>query len=148
MTVDLATGRYASFRPEWGLAVGITVGRPKFPLGYTIAAEINELKPTGLLHITDNAEFDRRFRARLDRIGVDALARRFEAIGARHGGERLVFLCFEKPGEHCHRRTWAEWWTERTGQPVPELKRGGTVHLDVTAEHIIGAGQRIFREAR
>jgi len=104
-----------------GVSVGITLGRPKFPLAYEIAAEIDELKPRGLFHIRNAAEFDRQFRARLDQIGVDALTRRFEAI-AQHG-ERLVLLCFERAGdESCHRRSFARWWQDRTGQTVREAE--------------------------
>jgi rubrerythrin len=51
------------------------------------------------------------------------LTERFEDVSARHGGERLVLLCFEDvlAGESCHRRTFAQWWEEQTGQEVPEL---------------------------
>ena len=39
--------------------------------------------------------------------------------------ERLVLLCYEdltKPGLRCHRRLFANWWCENTGDVVPELE--------------------------
>ena len=55
------------------------------------------------------------------------LRAKFEVISDRHGGRRLVILCFEDvlAGHFCHRRVWAGWWHERTGQSVPELEPGG-----------------------
>jgi hypothetical protein len=117
VTVRLATGRYRSFHPSQGLPVGVTLGKPKFPLGYRIAAEIDELKPYGLAFrkppLTP-AEFDAAYRRRLDQIGVDRLRERFEQIAAEHG-EPLCLLCFEDvlAGERCHRRTFAAWWSGR-----------------------------------
>jgi hypothetical protein len=33
----------------------------------------------------------------------------------------VVLLCFQPPGAFCHRRVFAEWWRERTGQPVAKV---------------------------
>jgi hypothetical protein len=30
-------------------------------------------------------------------------------------------LCWCSPGEFCHRRVWADWHLEKTGQEVSEL---------------------------
>jgi hypothetical protein len=38
-----------------------------------------------------------------------------------HGAEP-VLLCWEKPGEFCHRRLVAEWFSEKLGVKVPELE--------------------------
>ena len=41
-----------------------------------------------------------------------------------HGSDAagVVLLCFEKLAEKpCHRRLFAGWWEDKTGQPVPEL---------------------------
>jgi hypothetical protein len=127
LTVALATGRYADFHPSQGVAVGITVGRPRFSLRYRIAAEVDELKPFGLvlrkLPLTPE-EFDAAYVRRLERVGVARLRERFDEIAAAEGNERLVLLCYEDvlAGQRCHRRTLARWWTERTGEPVPEVE--------------------------
>jgi hypothetical protein len=47
-----------------------------------------------------------------------------KAFATAHGSEGVVLLCFEdltKPGEWCHRRSFAAWWDEKTGQKVDEL---------------------------
>jgi hypothetical protein len=121
VTVRLATGRYKTFRLEQGIPVAITVGKPKWPLGYAIEHEIRWLAPWGLMRL-DGDEFVRAYRDQLDRLDLDVLIERFEAIGAQHGGQRLVLLCFEKPGELCHRRVFAEWFEEHTGRRVPEVE--------------------------
>jgi hypothetical protein len=127
--VDLATGRYQTFRPELGVPVRTTVGTPRFPLRYELDEFVRQLAPWGLFgkELSDD-EFTVLYRERLEKIGVDVLRAEFEAIAARNDGKRLVLLCFEDvlAGQPCHRRTFAAWWAERTGQVVPELEPGAS----------------------
>jgi hypothetical protein len=142
----LATGRYATFRPSMGVPVQISLGRPKFPLDYELHEEIRELMPRGLLgKELSEEEFTRRYRDRLD---LGALRAQFDAISKRHDGKRLVLLCFEdvKAGQFCHRRVFADWFHERTGQRVPEVGGGGTIQLGADNERVIPAGQFVVRE--
>jgi uncharacterized protein (DUF488 family) len=37
-------------------------------------------------------------------------------------GEDAILLCWEKPGEFCHRRLVAEWIEAHLGVKVPELR--------------------------
>jgi len=37
------------------------------------------------------------------------------------GGDNFILLCWEAPGEFCHRRMVAEWLEEAMGIEVPEL---------------------------
>jgi hypothetical protein len=89
--------------------------------------------PWGLLDVADE-EFDVRYRARLDRLDLDALAAKFDSLSARHGGRRLVLLCFEDvhAGQSCHRRIFADYWTERTGIAVPEWEPEPPAQLQLT----------------
>ncbi|WIK63333.1 hypothetical protein [Gleimia europaea] len=60
----------------------------------------------------------------MDRVGVKKFAELFESIAKAEGDYRLVLLCFEdisKPGQWCHRRAFAKWWEQKTGDPVREL---------------------------
>jgi hypothetical protein len=91
-----------------------------FPLSYEIAAEVRDLKPLGGLFRLEGDEFERAYRAHLDRVGVDRLQRGFAQIAATHP-EPLVLLCFERPDEPCHRFTFVRWWLERTGQRIEEV---------------------------
>jgi len=66
-----------------------------------------------------------RYRAELDRVGLDAVQGALSDVSAGHEGRGLVLLCFEDVvklgGLSCHRRSFAHWWYEQTGQVVPEL---------------------------
>ena len=39
-------------------------------------------------------------------------------------GKDAALLCYEKPGEFCHRRLFAEWMLQRTGLEIPEWEPG------------------------
>lgn len=41
-------------------------------------------------------------------------------------GEDAILLCWEKPGQNCHRRMVAEWFEKELGVEVPEY---GQAHL-------------------
>jgi hypothetical protein len=112
------TSCYARFQPEWGVPVAVTVGLPGwFPRGLH---EWRTVAPFGLLEITDEAEFRRRYRARLHRLTPKVL-RELDELRAMYAPERLILLCFEAPGKWCHRRLLAEWIEQKTGEEVPEL---------------------------
>jgi hypothetical protein len=122
--IDLATSRYQAkdLIVASGLVpVGISIGEPKFPLGYQ-CVYVTRLAPWGLREISDDEEFTRRYRDRLDAIGIDQVQRRFRSISAAHDDRGLSFLCFEPAGAFCHRRVLASWYEEQTGQHVPELE--------------------------
>ena len=121
----ILTSRY--FNPELRsgdyTAVRISVGTPRWRLGYTLAGEITELMPWGLRGISDMEIFKTQYTARLDEVGVDRIAaklRRFESFG-----KPVVLLCYEdirKGGDNwCHRTMFAEWWFKHTGEEIDEL---------------------------
>ena len=103
------------------VATGISIGAPKFPLGYE-CVYLRRVAPWGLREIANNDEFAKRYRARLDEIGSDRIAMRFAEISTEHDGRGLALLCFEPVGQFCHRRVFADWFEEQTGQFVPELE--------------------------
>jgi len=101
--------------------VGISIGKPKFPLGYE-CIYLREAAPWGLREIADHDEFSERYVARLNRLGIDLYLQRFAEISDEHDGRGLVLLCFEPAGVLCHRRVLARWLEEQTGQEVPEIR--------------------------
>jgi hypothetical protein len=136
----LATGRYATFRPSTGVAVQTSLGRPRFPLDYELREQVRELMPRGLFgKKLSEAEFTRQYRALLDRLDLDALRAQLDAISKRNGHKRVVLLCFEDvhAGGFCHRRVFAHWFQERTGQLVHELGGGGAVLLEGDPDQIV-----------
>jgi hypothetical protein len=123
--VELATSSYRQFRPAMGVPVRITLGKPKFRLSY----EYEEIKllapPPKVFALQDEEEFEAAYLQHLGAVGVERLRRVFESLSGAGGSTRLVLLCFENVfgGESCHRRMFARWWEEQTGQDVPELNR-------------------------
>lgn len=112
---ELKSGRYTTVR--------ISLGSPKWPIGYNIDAEMKDLMPFGLLNKFEQYEdFERAYFDRLNQKGVQRILsqlQRFESLG-----KDVVLLCYEdirKPDFWCHRRTFADWWMKQTGKEIPEL---------------------------
>lgn len=113
---ELKTGRYT--------AVRISLGTPKWPIGYNLDAEMKDLMPFGLLGKFERYEdFERAYFDRLNQKGVQRILsqlQRFERLG-----KDVVLLCYEDirkgPDDWCHRRTFADWWLKNTGEAIPEL---------------------------
>jgi hypothetical protein len=123
MSVQLFTCRYQRFQPTMGLPVRTTVGYPRF-LKYDLAGHARLISPTWPMLTLDYDSYLARYRLLLDEAGVDAIRGELEAIAADHDHQRLVLLCFDdlsEPDGWCHRRMFADWWTQHTGEPIPEL---------------------------
>lgn len=113
---ELKTGKYT--------AVRISLGTPKWPIGYNLDAEMKDLMPFGLLGKFERYEdFERAYFDRLNQKGVQRILsqlQRFERLG-----KDVVLLCYEDirkgPDDWCHRRTFADWWLKNTGEAIPEL---------------------------
>jgi len=106
-------------------AVQISLGRPKFFLGYEIDGVLSEVMPRGLLgrYDYDPVGFKREYFKLLERNGlqrIQSALRRFEAMG-----KDVVLLCFEdvRKGDNdwCHRVMLAEWLHQKTGLKISEL---------------------------
>jgi hypothetical protein len=132
--VDLATSRYAAkdiILRSGRVPIGITVGNPRWPLGYALAGNLRALAPTRSMLGLPMDVFEEIYRARLDDLGVEAIRALLQRCCDDASNDRLALLCFEdlgKPGASCHRRIFAAWWQEATGAEVPEL------HPDVRQE--------------
>ncbi len=101
--------------------VRTTVGAPRWRLAYPLERSA-ALTPYGAFGEPDWRE---RYVGRLEKIGLEEIRRELDAISRRHDGRDLVLLCFEdvhRDGEEaCHRRAFAAWWQQRTGEVVDEL---------------------------
>lgn len=119
----LATCSYREYRPEMGVPVRISLGRPRWwTTPIPDSASIPELTPRGSYLNAPEPDFLEAYDAQLSRYGTGHLQARFAAIAGVHG-EPLVLLCFENlaTGDLCHRRQFAAWWYAETGQEVPEM---------------------------
>jgi hypothetical protein len=70
------------------------VGRPRWRQGEL--EHIRRISPYGIFGVSEGDEYERAYLGRLDRLDVTALAQRFDDLSAKHGGEALVLLCFER----------------------------------------------------
>jgi len=135
LKVDLRTSRYQNHQSiiTSGLVpVRTTLGTPRWKMKYELLANLKVLAPTReIFRMEDPDEFEQAYRDHLAVAGVDAIAEQIASISAAHGGQGLVLLCFEDVAElgemSCHRRGFARWWEEMTGQVVPELSAGAAV---------------------
>lgn len=130
----LATGSYRDFRPEMGVPVATSVGKPRKPMPGM--ETVNELAPYGVFNIKPplpEPEFRAKYLARCAEKQPIIEAKLIE-IGERHPGETLVLLCWcqiESETAFCHRREAADFLIETYGIDVPELCIvGGHVHSD------------------
>lgn len=77
--------------------------------------------------ITEN-DFVIRYRRQIDSktftvlLALDTILEQAKALGLQD----IVFLCYEKPGRFCHRRIFAEWLQEKTGETVEEYRNPST----------------------
>jgi len=127
--MNLATSRYQAadlIRASGRAAVGITRGNPRWPLPYPLVTNLRQLAPTGdMLHMEDRFMFEEVYHDRLEHLGAGGVRKLLEGVAKQANNERLCLLCYEdltKPGLWCHRRLFANWWLENTGEVVPELE--------------------------
>jgi len=106
--------------------VRISIGMPRWKLGYRLDWEISQLMPFGMRggqYEADKEHFKKAYFARLDKIGVATIREQLARIPTR--GTHIVLLCYEdilkNEGNWCHRTMFAEWWLERTGEKIEEL---------------------------
>ena len=111
----LKSGQYTAIR--------ISVGMPRWAIGYEITGELRDLMPFGLRNVEDAKSFRPLYYARLERIGVGKIRKQLENLEAL--GQPVVLLCFEdiRQGDWnwCHRRIFADWWQAKTGDIIEEL---------------------------
>ncbi len=122
--LTLFTNRYQDFRPDQGVPVRITRGAPRFRLPYSLKHSVRGLAPRREYFSKPLADFTTAYRSDLDRLGAQEVADVLHGIAQAEGDHRLVLLCFEDladPRLWCHRRVFAAWWRDSTGEEVREL---------------------------
>ena len=93
-------------------AVAISRGIPPWYTG----ARLIELAPSRvLMQVKDDTEYNRRYKAEV-LAGLDPQ----DIIEALE--PESILLCWENPGEPCHRRLVAEWLEKELGIEVPEFE--------------------------
>jgi hypothetical protein len=123
------TSRYGNkaLRDEGYYPVGISLGSPKFPLGYELRDQCYALAPKGFMLKMEYAPYREAYFKKLEDIGVDKVIGIVQRLDTRAQDEdkSLVLLCYEdlrNPENWCHRTLFAEWWQKYTGELIEELE--------------------------
>ena len=106
--------------------VGISIGHPRFRLGYELREQCFSLAPKGYMLNMDTENFKEAYYGKLEGIGTERIISMVNKLDerARSEGKELVLLCFEDvrvEGEWCHRTVFAQWWAEKVGEIIEEL---------------------------
>ena len=106
--------------------VGISIGHPRFRLGYELREQCFSLAPKGYMLNMDIENFKEAYYGKLEGIGTERIISMVNKLDerARSEGKELVLLCFEDvrvEGEWCHRTVFAQWWAEKVGEIIEEL---------------------------
>jgi hypothetical protein len=87
------------------------------PRGYPKVRRYPALAPTRQMLKMGEAEYRAAYQEILDRLDPRKVYQEL--------GEDAVLLCWEKPGEFCHRRLVAEWLEKHLGVEIPEYVAPG-----------------------
>jgi hypothetical protein len=110
----MKTGSWFTTKTALG-RVGISLGTPRgMPGGYRL---FKALAPTKDMLSMSDAQYEPRFVEILQQLNPQAT---WDKLHEMAGGHDPVILCFEKPGEVCHRRWVAKWFEATLGHVVPE----------------------------
>ena len=106
--------------------VGISIGHPRFRLGYELREQCFSLAPKGYMLNMEIENFKEAYYGKLEGIGTERIISMVNKLDerARSEGKELVLLCFEDvrvEGEWCHRTVFAQWWAEKVGEIIEEL---------------------------
>jgi hypothetical protein len=108
-----------------GAGVRITLGVPRqLPPGRWRWPHLAEAAPKPWYFRAGPERFTAAYLAQLNRF-ADDIDRKLAWLADAYPDQPITLLCFDRRvgdgGTFCHRLLFSRWWTERTGQPVPEL---------------------------
>lgn len=134
--IKIYTSRYSNPELQKNIyaAVKISIGMPKWELGYSLSGEFPSLMPFGLLNRFERYEDFKLYYFRLlDRVGVYSIQKDLEHF--KRFKKDVVLLCFEdikkEPETWCHRTAFSEWWKLQTGDEIEELPDSTPVQLSL-----------------
>lgn len=126
--ISLATGRWGAILEAESMGLVVQASRSCPPaLRARVVERATYLYPSGWLLASYRRGFvdahtaRQRYCEQLERQ-AQLVERELHALAMKHASQTLVLMCFEKACERpCHRRWFADWWMERTGDDVPEV---------------------------
>lgn len=109
------------------IPIGISLYPPRWKTPYKVQGYIKELAPTRDMFGLPYQEYKPKYLAVLESLGVEKIRQLIQAsVPAQAKSNKVVLLCFEdlsKPDKWCHRRIFAEWWKEKTGEVILEMAK-------------------------
>lgn len=86
--------------------------------------------PTKSILFDSNGDEDytRRFKAEiLDKLNPEEIKQTLLSLSAN---QDIALLCFERPGDFCHRHLVADWLREKTGLEIEEFFEKSTIQTE------------------
>ena len=113
------TGYYGNMKAYRGMTfVGISLGIPKWiTFDFPNCRELNP-KPY-MLHM-ENEPYTAAYKSLLAKLDPQQIVDFLERVS---DGKDVVLLCYEKPGDFCHRQLVAEWLNEKLNLNVQEYAK-------------------------
>ena len=116
--------------------VRISVGSPRF---LKCDSVVNFLAPEREWFELSKASYDKKYIAKLNKIGVEAIKSEFTKLRKIAGKREIVLLCYESlspekvaEGQCCHRKTFVKWWEQKTGEKIAEISPHHQVQIQQT----------------
>ena len=110
-------GNIRKLRNNSIIPVGISLGIPKWFRGNNL----RYLAPTyKILQLATQEEYIPAYIKLLESMDMERFRFDLTVISESEGGKDIALLCYEKPGDFCHRRIFADWMKEKTGYDIKE----------------------------
>lgn len=92
-----------------------------YPPSWYVGPDLKSLAPTPELFHAHSRLTQQQYKEQYQRDVLGRLdpEKTYNDIVSKYG-DSIVLLCFEKPGDFCHRRLVAEWFEEKLQVEVPE----------------------------
>jgi len=113
---QIFTSYYSSKCSKFPTAVSISASAPDYFRGkrFSVLAPSWEILNAYKEHRIDEEEYARRYLTLLEERGLTP-------EGVYHATPPgTILLCYEKPGQFCHRRVLAKWMEDAVGVEIPE----------------------------
>jgi len=128
--VEVFTSRYfAQNLLTSGVVVPVRISQrpPIIPLPYELAGVARTLTPDWKTTGQNWDVYCPTYWTKLERVGVEGIARELAEISKENDDKALALLCYEDllRGHRCHRVIFSLFWEQHTGERIPELTDEG-----------------------
>jgi hypothetical protein len=107
--------------------IGIAIFPPRFYSGISYKKLAPEAK---MIHWPEK-QYTPVFNQMLSKLNPSLV---LEELKSTSKDQDIVLLCYEKPGDFCHRRLVAEWLKKHIAQEIPELSKKENLLFDISKQ--------------